>query len=117
MYEAAKHSYDIFGNYMQTDSSEDEDDTQPTGPVNQTQLQSKEEKKAVPISQKATPKKAPETKSARAAASKKKVQPVVKKSAPTTTKSLNKNTSAKKTINPKPAAKPVSKTAPKKKTR
>lgn len=54
---------------------------------------------------------------ARTAASKKKVQPVVKKSAPTTAKSLNKNTSAKKTINPKPAPKPVSKTVPKKKTR
>ncbi len=117
MYEAAKHSYDIFGNYMQTDSSEDEDDIQPTWPVNQTQLQSKEETKAAPISKKTAPKKAPETKSARTAASKKKVQPVVKKSAPTTAKSLNKNTSAKKTINPKPAAKPVSKTAPKKKTR
>ena len=42
MYEAAKHAYDIFGPYMQTEPSVDDDDIQPTGPTNESQL--KEEK-------------------------------------------------------------------------
>lgn len=61
MYEAAKHSYDIFGPYMSSDSTVDQDDVQPTGPVNESQLKTKVEKKAVQQTKKVAETKKPAT--------------------------------------------------------
>lgn len=117
MYEAAKRTYNIFGDYITPDSTMVEDDTLPTGPVDGRPPPSKEAKKPVKKSEKVVPKKTPEPKVVKSAAAKKTARPEVKQTKTTQKKSVVNPAPVKKTKTQKSAAQKVATPATKKKSK
>lgn len=114
MYEAAKHAYNIFGDYLQSEPSVDEDDIQPTGPTNESQLNNEPPK--TPVSPTKTPAKKAGAKVVKPVGQKKSIKPVAKQAtAAASKKSVAKTPAVKKSITTKTQPTPVSKNNAKKK--